>query len=213
MQPTSDRATLKRNAKRAQYDPAIIREILAAQQLCHVAYVEAGEPRIIPTLYFCDQDYMYLHGNRQSALLKHMAAGGEVAVSVMLVDGYVVARSGFNCSMNYRSVTVFGAGEAVTGAQHRAVLDQFVAVLIPGHEQAVREPTKQEIAATAVVRVPLQDMAAKVRDGDPMDDQQDLDSSVWAGVVPITQIAGQAVPAANLKSDIDLPDYLQHFKV
>lgn len=213
MQPTSDRATLKRNAKRAQYDPAIIREILAAQQLCHVAYVEAGEPRIIPTLYFCDQDYMYLHGNRQSALLKHMAAGGEVAVSVMLVDGYVVARSGFNCSMNYRSVTVFGAGEAVTGTQHRAVLDQFVAVLIPGHEQAVREPTKQEIAATAVVRVALQDMAAKVRDGDPMDDQQDLDSSVWAGVVPITQIAGQAVPAANLKSDINLPDYLQNIKV
>jgi len=213
MQPTSDRATLKRNAKRAQYDPAIIREILAAQRLCHVAYVEAGEPRIIPTLYFCDQDYLYLHGNRQSALLKHMAAGGDVAVSVMLVDGYVVARSGFHCSMNYRSVTVFGAGQAVSGAEHRAALDQFVAVLIPGHEQAVREPTQQEIAATAVVRVALQDMVAKVREGDPIDDQQDLDSAVWAGVLPITEVAGKALPAANLNPGIELPDYLRHLKV
>ena len=105
MEPMTERATLKRNARRAEYDPAVMRDILSAQQVCTVAYVHAGEPRQIVTLYYQDGQYLYLHGNRQAALLKHMAAGGEVSVSVMLVDGIVVARSGFNCSMNYRSVT------------------------------------------------------------------------------------------------------------
>jgi uncharacterized protein len=212
MQPPSTRATVKRNAKRAQYDVSVIKDILAAQQMCHVAFVEDGEPRLIPTLYFCDEEYLYLHGNRQSALLKHMASGGDVCISVMLVDGYVIARSGFNCSMNYRSVSVFGKGEAVTGASHRKALDQFVAVLVPGHEAAVREPTAQELAATAVVRVRLTEMAAKVRDGDPGDDEQDIASDVWAGVIPVSVQLGEAQPAANLRADIALPDYLQQFK-
>ena len=185
MQPPSVRATLKRNARRAEYDPATIRDILDAQQICHVAYVADGEPRQIATLYMCDEDYIYLHGNRTSALLEHMAAGGEVSISVMLVDGIVVARSGFHCSMNYRSATLYGRGEVVTGDAQRKVLDDFVAVLVPGHEQMVREPTPQELAATAVVRVRLDEMLAKIRDGDPIDDDNDLDSAVWAGVIPL----------------------------
>jgi len=213
MQPTSERATLRRNARRGEYDQEVIRSILAAQQLCHVAYVVAGEPRQIATLYFCDEHHLYLHGNRQSAMLKHLASGGEASVSVMLLDGVVVARSGFHCSMNYRSVTLYGCGEEVTGAAHRAALDQFVATLIPGHERVVREPTAQELAATAVVRIPLVEMVAKVRSGDPIDDEEDLVSDVWAGVIPVAMQTQPVQAATNLSESVAIPGYIKNFQL
>jgi nitroimidazol reductase NimA-like FMN-containing flavoprotein (pyridoxamine 5'-phosphate oxidase superfamily) len=102
-----------------------------------VAYVVAGEvaPQIIPQLHFVKDNFLYLHGNRQSALLNHLLDGGEVAVSVLLVDGIVVARSGFHCSMNYRSVSLFGAGQLVEGGAEAEALDLFVEALIPGHNE------------------------------------------------------------------------------
>ena len=208
----SARTRLRRNARRAEYDPRAIRGILASQKICHVAYVEDGQPRQIATLYVCDDDYLYLHGNRQAALLQHIAAGGEVSVAVTAVDGIVVARSGFHCSMNYRSVVLFGRGEALQGADHEAALGRFVARLIPGHEQVVRGNTSQELAATMVVRIPLQEMSAKVRTGDPIDDEGDLDGDVWAGVVPIRQVAGTPEPSADLKPGIAVPDYITHLQ-
>ena len=211
MTAPSPRATVKRNARRAEYDTAVLKEILAADQICHVAYVENGEPRQIPTLYFCDDDYMYLHGNRQSALLKHAGAGGEVCVTVTLVDGVVVARSGFHCSMNYRSVTLFGKGEALTDQAHSEVLDKFVDALVPGHAEAVRAPTSQELAATAVVRIPLQELSGKVRAGGPIDDEGDLEDPVWAGEIPIQRTRGLAVPSEDLVEGITEPDYIKNF--
>ena len=131
----SERTRVRRNALRAQYNQQTILEVLQSHSLCTVAYVVAGEaaPRIIPQLYFVQDNFLYLHGNRQSALLNHLLDGGEVAISVLLVDGIVVARSGFHCSMNYRSVSLFGAGELVEGAEKAAALDLFVEALIPGH--------------------------------------------------------------------------------
>lgn len=210
-QPASTRATVKRNARRASYDAQDMQEILDAQQICNVAYVVDGEPRQIATLYLVKDGYLYLHGNRQSALLRHMAEGGEVCVSVMLVDGVVVARSGFHCSMNYRAVTLFGRGEAVNGDAHRQALDDFVARLVPGHERAVREPTAQEMAATAVVRVPLDEMSAKVRGGDPIDDEGDLDDDVWAGTIPVAMQTLHPVASADLREGIAMPDYIKDF--
>ena len=211
-QPVSARSTVKRNARRAVYTPDELRAILEAQQVCHVAYVEAGEPRQIATLYMIDGDHLYLHGNRQAAFLKHLAAGGEACISVTIVDGVVVARSGFHCSMNYRSVTVFGCGEAVEGAAHARALDLFVAALVPGHEQAVREPTPQEMAATSVVRVPLTELAGKVRSGDPIDDEGDLDDDVWAGVIPVAAETGTPQPSGDLEADVALPAYVRNFQ-
>lgn len=210
-QPQSDRATLRRNARRAEYSKAEMLRILAAQQVCTVAYVQDGEPRQIPTLYMVQDNHLYLHGNRQAAVLKHMGAGGEVCITVMLVDGVVVARSGFHCSMNYRSVTLYGQGEVVEGAAHRQTLDEFVAVLVPGHEQAVREPTAQELAATAVVRVPLDEMVAKVRSGGPIDDAGDLTSDVWAGVLPVSMHNATPEPSEDLVEGVVLPEYIENF--
>ena len=212
MEAPSTRTTVKRNARRAEYDTAVLKEILAADKICHVAYVEDGEPRQIPTLYFCDDNYMYLHGNRQSALLRHAGAGGEVCVTVTLVDGVVVARSGFHCSMNFRSVTLFGCGQALEGSEHEAILDQFVETLVPGHASAVRAPTKQELAATAVVRIPLTELSGKVRSGGPIDDEGDLEDEVWAGEIPVQRVRGEAVPSDDLRADIATPDYIKNFE-
>lgn len=212
MSAPSVRSTVKRNARRAEYDRGTLLDILRAQQLCYVAYVEEGEPRQIATLYFVDDEYLYLHGNRQAAYLRAIAAGQEVCITVTIVDGVVVARSGFNCSMNYRAVTVFGCGEVLADAAHLAALDGFVRALVPGHEQVVRNPTSQEIAATTTVRIPLTEMSGKVRAGDPGDAEEDLASSVWAGVIPVQANAATAVPSADLAAGIATPDYIQNFK-
>jgi nitroimidazol reductase NimA-like FMN-containing flavoprotein (pyridoxamine 5'-phosphate oxidase superfamily) len=186
--------------------------VLDAQQVCHVAYVEAGEPRIIPTLYLRRGEYVYLHGNRQSALLRHLAAGGLACLSVMSLDGVVVARSGFNCSMNYRSAVVFGHGEAVADAEREEILEAFVEALVPGHLAAVRQSTPQELAATAVVRLPLTEASTKIRTGPPVDADFDLDSDVWAGVIPLQTVALPPVPSPDLYPDIKLPDYIRSYQ-
>lgn len=207
------RTRIRRNPRRAEYQGAAIRRILDANRLCHVAFVADGEPRIIPTLYLRDGNHLYLHGNRQSALLGHLGAGGLAAVSVMSAQGIVVARSGFHCSMNYHSVVLFGHGEQVPAADHRRILDAFVDALIPGHRQRVRAPTAQELAATAAVRVPIDEASAKVRTGDPIDDDGDLHDEVWAGVIPLTTMPGQPRPSADLRAGIEVPDYVRNYQV
>lgn len=210
--PPSARTRLLRNAKRGVYDRATIEAVLDACQLCQVAYVEGGEPRLVTTLYLRDGDYVYLHGNRQAALLRHLGAGGLVCLSVMAADGVVVARSGFHCSMNYRSVVLYGHGEPVPAAEHRALLDRFVDVLIPGHGAAVRAPTAQELAATASVRIPIAEASAKIRTGPPLDDDEDLAADVWAGVLPLATRVGTPEPSPDLRADVDLPDYLARYR-
>ena len=208
----TDRTRIRRNAARAEYDLKEIHAVLDASQVCHVAYVTGGEPRIIPTLYMRRGDYLYLHGNRQAALLRHMVAGGLVAVSVMSLDGVVVARSGFHCSMNYRSVVLFGPGEIVPADEHESILDAFVEALVPGHQAEVRPPTEQELAATSAVRVRISEAAAKIRTGPALDDRGDLDADVWAGVIPLKTVAGDPRPNPDLKQGLEVPDYIRSYR-
>lgn len=211
-QAGSDRARIRRNAKRAEYGLDEIRAVLDANQVCTVAYVEAGEPRMISTLYMRRGDYIYLHGNRQSAMLRHLQGGGLACVSVMSVDGVVVARSGFNCSMNYRSVVLFGQGEAIEAEDHEPVLEAFVEALVPGHLARVRRATPAELNATAVVRLPISDASAKIRTGPALDDERDLAADVWAGVIPLRTHTGTPIPNPDLKPGIDLPDYIRDYR-
>jgi nitroimidazol reductase NimA-like FMN-containing flavoprotein (pyridoxamine 5'-phosphate oxidase superfamily) len=208
----SERTRIRRNAQRAEYDPEQIKAVLDANQICHVAYVADGEPRIIPTLYMRRGDHIYLHGNRQAAVLRHLAAGGTACISVMCVDGVVVARSGFHCSMNYRSVVLFGEGELVGESLHEEILDGFVETLIPGHGQAVRPANAQELAATTAVRFPINEASAKIRTGPAIDDEKDLESDVWAGVIPIHPGVSAPVPNPDLKPGIEAPDYILRYR-
>ena len=211
-QAGSTRTRIRRNAKRAEYDLEEIRAVLDANQVCTVAYVDDGEPRMISTLYMRRGDYLYLHGNRQSAMLKHLLDGGLACVSVMSVDGVVVARSGFNCSMNYRSVVLFGCGEGIPPEDHESVLEAFVEALVPGHLARVRRSTTAELNATAVVRIPITDASAKIRTGPAIDDRSDIDSDVWAGVIPLRIAAGRPVSNPDLKSTVVVPDYIRDYR-
>ncbi|MCZ6644012.1 MAG: pyridoxamine 5'-phosphate oxidase family protein [Gammaproteobacteria bacterium] len=211
MSRASKRTKVRRNAGRGNYEGSVIADILDANQICHVSYVENGEPRIIPTLYMRKDNYVYLHGNRQAALLKHLGAGGLACFSVMSVQGVVVARSGFHCSMNYRSVVLFGRGECVPEDERVTILDGFVAALVPGHEAQVRAHTEQEINATTAVRIPIDEASAKLRDGPPIDDESDFDSDVWAGVIPLKTQVLAPIPSPNLKAGIPVPDYISSY--
>lgn len=210
-QAGTDRTRVRRIRERGRYDLASIREVLDANHIAHVSYVENGEPRIIPTLYMRRGDYLYLHGNRQAAFLRHIGAGGLAAVSVMTADGIVVARSGFHCSMNYRSVVVFGEGESVPAEEHEEILDAFVDALIPGHAAAVRPATRQELAATAAVRIPINEASTKIRTGPAIDAEGDLDADVWAGVIPLYTSVGAPQPNPDLKPGIATPAYIEDY--
>ncbi len=209
--PGTDRTRLRRIRDRGRYDLESIRAVLDANNIAHVSYVENGEPRIIPTLYMRRGDYVYLHGNRQAAFLKHLGAGGLAAISVMSADGIVVARSGFHCSMNYRSVIIFGEGETVPVEEHQEILDAFVDALIPGHGAVVRSATKQELAATAAVRVPIDEASTKIRNGPAIDAEEDLDADVWAGVIPLHTAVGELMPNPDLKPGIEIPAYIEDY--
>jgi nitroimidazol reductase NimA-like FMN-containing flavoprotein (pyridoxamine 5'-phosphate oxidase superfamily) len=208
----SDRTKLRRLADRGAYDLETVKSVLDSQQVCHVAYVVDGEPRIIPTLYLRRDDHVYLHGNRQSALLKHLGAGGFACLSVMSLDGVVVARSGFHCSMNYRSAVVFGNGEAVADDERESILDAFVEALLPGHQNAVRAATPQELNATGVVRLPLTETSTKIRTGPPVDAPGDLSAEVWAGVIPLETVAGEPEPSPDLDTSVEMPDYIRDYR-
>ena len=207
----TDRTRVRRIRERGRYDLESIRAVLDANNIAHVSYVENGEPRIIPTLYMRRGDYVYLHGNRQAAFLKHLGAGGLAAISVMCADGIVVARSGFHCSMNYRSVVVFGEGEAVPPEEHEGILDAFVDALIPGHAAAVRPATRQELAATAAVRIPINEASTKIRNGPASDADEDLDADVWAGVIPLHTAVGELQPNPDLKPGFKTPAYIENY--
>ena len=130
----------------------------------------------------------------------------------MSLDGVVVARSGFHCSMNYRSVVLFGEGEPVPEDEAESVLEAFVRALVPGHERVVRPATPQELAATAAVRLPITEASAKIRTGPAIDDESDLASDVWAGVIPLSLVAGRPEPNPDLKEGIGVPAYIERYQ-
>jgi nitroimidazol reductase NimA-like FMN-containing flavoprotein (pyridoxamine 5'-phosphate oxidase superfamily) len=210
MSKQDERVRVKRNARRAEYERSELYQILDAEKITHVCYVAGGEPQVIPTLYLRQGDALYFHGNRQAAFLKHISEGGLTCASVMIVDGYVVARSGFHCSMNYRSVNVYGHGRLIeeNSPRHRSLLDAFVNALIPGHGDAVREPSRQELAATSVVELDIEQIGGKIRTGPPADDAEDLALSVWAGEVPLQRTPLEPVPSPDLGEGVGVPEYI-----
>lgn len=203
--PHGDKRRVRQAAVRADYDQSTLYAILDAASIGHVAFLHDGWPQSIPTVIARIDDGLWLHGSRSSRLYQVLAAGERVAVSVCLVDGLVKARSAFHCSMNYRSAVVFGCGTPVHGDEKRAVLDRFTERLIPGSAGDFRDHLPKELKATELVRLPLDETSCKVRTGDPVDDEEDLDLPYWAGVVPLTVVSGQAIPAGDLPSGIVVP--------
>lgn len=204
--PTS-RTEVRRLPKRGLYDKAQIHAILDEGFLCHVGFVVEGQPYVIPTGYARSGDRIYIHGSAASRMLRTLDQGVDVCVTVTLVDGFVLARSAFHHSMNYRSVVVLGKARLVTDPDEKLnALRSFTNHIAPGRWEEVRQPTEQELKATSVLALALDEVSAKVRTGGPIDDEEDYAFPVWAGVVPIRTQVDQPVPDARLLPDVPAID-------
>jgi hypothetical protein len=180
-----DRLRVRREPKRGRYDRETIDAILDEALYCHLAFQVDGQPYAIPTLHARVGDRLYVHGSAASRMLRHASSGFPVCVTVTLLDGLVLAKSVFNHSINYRSVVVLGQAELVDGDEKRAALEAFTEHVAPGRWDEARQPSDKELKATWILSLPLTEASAKVRDGPPLDEPEDEDLPVWAGVVPV----------------------------
>jgi uncharacterized protein len=195
LSPT-ERTQLNRQRDRAATDRAELLDVLAKSLVCHLGVVMDGYPLVVPTVFGVDPDgpdaggTLYLHGSVAAGSLR-AAPGADLCVTCTLVDGLVLARSGFHHSMNYRSAVVIGPGRTVGDeAEKRRALDLVVDHVVPGRSRTLRAHTRKELAATAVVAVPLREASVKRRSGGVSDDQADVDAGAWAGVVPLATTVG-----------------------
>lgn len=207
--PQTNRTTLKRLPKRGFYDRQVVHAIFDEGFICHVGFVADGKPVVIPTGYARDDDQLYIHGSQASRMLRTLKTGIDVCVTVTLIDGLVLARSAFHHSMNYRSVVVFGKATAIEEpAAKLAALRALSEHMIPGRWDEVRGPNEQEMKATTVLSLPLEEVSAKVRTGPPLDDEEDYALEIWAGVLPLKLVAGEPVKDPVLPTGIEPAPYL-----
>ena len=208
----SEKTRIRRLPEREVHDRAVVDAILDQGFVCHAAYLTEGRPVVIPTLYARDGNRLLLHGSPSSGLVRAVRSGSPLSVAMTLVDGIVVARSGFHSSANYRSVVAHGTGRLLEGDERTRALDLIVEALIPGRLADIREPTPSEWRQTAVIELALDEVSAKVRSGGPKDDPADLGAAVWAGEVPLLTVAGPARHADDVGDDIPVPSYLDPYR-
>jgi uncharacterized protein len=206
---TTERTRLRRHSERAQTSRADLLAVLDAGMICHLGVVVDGSPVVLPTAYGRIGDTLYLHGSSANRSL-HAAGGHEVCITVTHFDGLVCARAAFTHSVNYRSAVVFGTARIVADETERLTgLRAVTEQLIPGRWDTLRPPTRKELAATMVLAVPLAEASVKVRTGPPKDEPADLDSGVWAGVLPLSMTFGEPEPDAGLPPGISTPDHIR----
>ncbi len=205
-QPPAERLRIRRLPERAAYEQATINEIIDATLIAHVAAVRDGLPLVVPMFAARDGERLLLHGAPAAGTMRR-GRGEQVAVSMMLLDGVVLARSAFHHSLNYRSVVILGEAEIIQDEDERArALEVFMARLVPGRGEQLRPTNRAELKQTAVLRISLEHASAKVRTGPPSDDDEDYDWPVWAGVLPVTTSFGVPQPDPRLREGIELPD-------
>ena len=203
----TERTRVRRLPERAAYDRATVHAILDEGFLCHLGFVVDGQPYVIPTGYARVGDTVFLHGSTGSRL--GLRPGMDVCVTVTLVDGLVLARSAFHHSMNYRSVMAIGRTRPVTDpGEKEAALRALVEHIVPGRSDEVRGGDSRELAATAVLALPLAEVSAKVRTGPPSDDEPDYGLPIWAGVLPLALTPGEPAPDPVLDPSIPTPAHV-----
>ncbi|MFF6996499.1 pyridoxamine 5'-phosphate oxidase family protein [Streptomyces sp. NPDC008313] len=208
----TDRTVPSRSRERAAYDHETVHAILDEGYVCHLGFVRDGAPVVLPTLYARVGDRLYVHGSTGSRPLRMTGKaepGLPVCLTVTHVDGVVLARSAFHHSMNYRSVVVHGLAHQVTDPEEkRQALDALVDQVVAGRSADSRPADAKELAATAVIRLDLDEVSAKARTGGPNDEPEDMTLPHWAGVLPLRKGYEAAVPAADLAPGVELPGYL-----
>ncbi|MFI1017685.1 pyridoxamine 5'-phosphate oxidase family protein [Streptomyces sp. NPDC020965] len=217
-QPTPDayeptgRTVPTRSRERASYDRSVVHAILDEEYVCHLGFIRDGAPVVLPTLYARVGDRVYVHGSTGSRPLRLAGEpdpGLAVCLTVTRVDGLVLARSAFHHSLNYRSVVIHGTAHQVTDPREKSEsLDALVEAVVPGRAGDSRPANARELAATAVLRLELAEVSAKIRTGPPNDEPEDLELPYWTGVVPVARTYGTPVPADDLAPSVGLPGYI-----
>jgi nitroimidazol reductase NimA-like FMN-containing flavoprotein (pyridoxamine 5'-phosphate oxidase superfamily) len=202
----SDRVRVRRNPTRGHYDRASIDDVLGRGLLAHVAFFDGRDPCCIPMLYAHFGDRIYIHGSTASRAIRALADGAAACVTVTIVHGLVLARSAYEHSANYEAVMAFGAFELIDDeAERLAAFEAFTERLLPGRWEEARQPNAQELKATAILAMEIDEASAKIRTGPPDDDESpDAERNVWAGVVPIVSSYGTPVPSPGLRPGIPL---------
>ncbi len=210
--PPSKKTRVKRLHARGHYDAETLHGILDATPICHVGYVFDGAPVVTPTLQWREGDHLYWHGSSASRMLE-TCDGAEVCVTVTLIDGFVMARSGFHHSCNYRSAMVFGHARKVSDpAEKELRLRNFVEKLYPGRWDMLRPVTPRELKATTMLGLDLTEASAKIRTGPPIDDEEDYALPIWAGVIPVAMQTLPPVPDPRNLPGLAAPDHVTGFR-
>jgi nitroimidazol reductase NimA-like FMN-containing flavoprotein (pyridoxamine 5'-phosphate oxidase superfamily) len=204
------RTTLHRRPTRGSYDRATVEAILDEGLYCHVGFVVEGQPYVIPTIHARVEDQLYVHGSSASRMLRTLKKGAPMCVTVTILDGLVLARSAFHSSMNYRSVVVLGTAREVTDPIEKPeALKAIVEHVQPQRWRDIRSPTEQELKATSVLRLPLEEVSAKIRTGPPLDDEEDYQLPCWAGEIPLHLTPQTPVPDPRLLPGTHMPSYVR----
>ena len=209
----SERIRLRRVHQRGKYDSKSIYEILDAMPVCSIGYTFDDFPFVTSTLQWREGNHVYWHGSSASRMLRAVDSA-KVCLNVSILDGFVMARSGFHHSVNYRSVMMFGNAHKIAEPDEKeARLKAFVDALFPGRWDSLRPVTAQEIKATTVLSMPIDEAAAKVRTGQPSDDEEDYSLPIWSGVLPVKTVIGEPVPDPRNLEGLSLPDHIANFKL
>lgn len=211
MYTPTPKTQVRRRPARGAYDRETVHRIIDEALVAHIGFVVDGEPRVLPTAIVRIGEDVYVHGSAGNYMLTSLAAGAAACITVTLINSIVAGRSGFGCSMDYRSVVIFSRGQKVEDADEKErLVEAFVQHIIPGHR--VRAPKPEEIAATVFLRFPLTEVSAKIRDVGNLDVEADYDLDLWAGVIPLRLTAGPGRSCPRLKPGIDVPTYALHYR-
>jgi uncharacterized protein len=209
----TERTRVVREANRAVYDRDVIYKILDEAFVCHVGFTVDGQPFVIPTMFARVDDSIYFHGSAASRMLRNLSGGLPVCITVTLLDGLILARSVFNHSMNYRSVVALGQALPINDPTEKVqALEAFTEKLIRGRWNDARQPNEKELKATTILKLPLNEVSAKVRVGDVEDDADDYALPVWAGVIPLQLVADPPLRDSRCDPSIPTPSYASDYR-
>jgi nitroimidazol reductase NimA-like FMN-containing flavoprotein (pyridoxamine 5'-phosphate oxidase superfamily) len=211
-EPSSERVRVRRLPERGAYDREALDAIVDEALICHVGFIDDGEPYVIPTILARDGDLIYLHGSPASRMLRLLKQGTRVSINLTIVDGIVAARSVFHHSMNYRSAVVFGTPRIVDDDEERLrAMELITEHVLPGRWSEARHPSAVESKGTLLVAVPIDEFSVKTRTGPPGDDEADYGLPIWAGVIPLSMTAGAPEPDPRLGAGIDVAESVARY--
>ena len=208
----TNRTKVKRSPKRAVYDIETIYKILDEAFVCHVAFKIDGQVFIIPTAYGRKDNEIFIHGSNKSRMLNSIRAGEDICISVTLIDGIVAARSVFHHSVNYRSVIIFSKGEEILEKDEKLnALKIITEHIIPNRWEEARKPNEKEMQITSVFKFKIDEASAKIRVGPPVDEKEDYNLNVWAGVIPLKTVTENPIRDTLLEENIPLPNSIKNY--